>query len=252
MSGPVRIDQIKENSICALVYAGPGVGKTIFACGSQYMRTFVFDIDQGLESVISKKTDEMLNKHGFPSICRDLIMAWKITTYNEFVQALDWFVANQNYFDLGVVDSASELQKIIAEEVRIKNKHITCDQKDWGIVLNNSEFITRRLRFLNKHILFTAHEDTFFDENQGIRSYTPSFQGRYARDHAKHFSYLWRYCMVPQVLLDDKQQPYTVFQRYLDCTRDLYNTAKDRSSALEKYEWPHIDHIFKKIIDSRI
>lgn len=50
---PVSLDELPYDAVVGCVYGAAGVGKTTFACGSQNMRTFLFEIDKGVLSLLS-------------------------------------------------------------------------------------------------------------------------------------------------------------------------------------------------------
>lgn len=228
--------------ITALVYGGPGVGKTIFAGGSQYLRTFFFDIDKGMDSLASRKTDEKLIAVGLPPIKRENIDYETIYTYADFESALSRFEREKDRFDLVVVDTWSELLKLILAQSKAKGKRVKAERDDWGIVLDSMEYLTRTFRDMRKHTILLSHEVVMFDGR-----IVPNFKGQYKADYAQAFSLIMRYFLVDESVVDPTTQTLqTVTHRLLNCNREPLIDAKDRSSSLEKYEIPYLDNILWK------
>lgn len=245
---PIGLDEYWSPYVTGCIYGGPGVGKTVVACGSQYMRTFLFDVDKGAMSAASLATSQRLVQGGFPPIQRQLIKAWPVYTYADFEAGINYFWNYRQHFDLAVIDTATELQKIVMKETKGRNKHVFADQRDWGITLEVLENATSLFRDMGKHSLFLAHEVEVFDPNSGTNVFRASFQGQFGQGYRRHFSLIMRYMMINQQVLGPNQQLVNQTVRCLDCHKDVYNDCKDRSSALEKYEVPILDNIFYKVL----
>lgn len=238
MSGPISLADYNELSFIALVYGNQGVGKTVLACSSQSLRTFVIDVDKG---VASAKCSDLVNNK--------LITVWQIKNYDDFLKALDYFVANQAYFDLLVVDTATELQRYLVYEICLKRKIETPDQRAWGVVLTQMEYVTRLCRDLKKHAIFLAHETSYTDEITKRMFIKPSFQGQYGTYYGKHFSIIMRYTLVERQQKQNDGTVQAVTDRWLMCQRDPFIDAKDRFSVFNKWEYPHLDTIIKKAME---
>jgi len=244
----VTLDQISDPFVTACIYGTNGVGKTVLACGSQHLRTFVFDCEKGMLSVMSKKTDEKLIASGLPPIKRENIRVWTCENYSDFEKGLEHLIANVGRYDLGVIDTSTELQRIVLAEVKAKSKHIIADQQDWGKTLDVMEAMCRAFRNMKMHSIFTAHERSKTNPSTGSEFYRPFFQGQFADNYGKHFSLIARYQVVDQQVIDPVTGAVsTNVIRFLNCIRDGSIDAKDRSSALDKYEVPYLDNILYKI-----
>lgn len=250
-TGVVSLDQVTSPYITGLVYGGPGVGKTIFAGGSQTRRTLIFDVDKGTMSLASLKTNERLAQGGLPPIQRNLINVWPVKTYKDFENGLVYLYHNLHHYDLVVVDTLTELQRMIIQEVMAKHNHIVADQRDWGIILSTMEKLTTIFRDLGMHCIMLAHEVEATDQITQARYFRASFKGQFGQEYRKHFSWIARYLLVDRQM-QDPQTKAVVTQtiRCLECHRTNANDAKDRSSSLEVYEHPNIDVIFHKILST--
>ena len=49
-TGPKTLETAELPYITGVIYGKSGVGKTALACSSQYCRTFVFDVDAGIDT----------------------------------------------------------------------------------------------------------------------------------------------------------------------------------------------------------
>jgi hypothetical protein len=242
---PVSLSSLSQPFIKGCVYGGPSSGKTIFACSSQKMVTFVFDVDDGTISAKAWAQRHNLNT--------DWCHVWKVATYADFVAGFDYLVRNLKTYQLAVVDTSTELQQIMLDELRHNAGIDVASKREWGIVFTMMEHAIRQFRHLPLHVLWTAHESEKENEQFHRVMYQAAFQGQFGGPHwPKHFSEIWRYCLFEQQVkiegADNRIQ--TVTHRKLQCQRDQFTVAKDRSMGLDQYEDPNIDYIFDKMIYS--
>lgn len=249
-NGPVSLESIVSPFVSMLIYGKPGVGKTVFGGGSQVFRTFIFDVDKGTLSLASSKTSQRLTANGYPPIHKELIKAWPVSTYSDFEEGLRWFIANEKQFDLVLIDTGTELQRMLVDEIMRKNKHVIPDQRDWGMALTSMEYLTRTLRDMRKHVIMLAHETYSTDQQTLITTHYPNFKGQFAKDYAKHFSVIARYMMIDQQIRNPDGTMASQTLRFLNCHPDPMSDAKDRSSSLEKYELPILDNVMSKILSA--
>lgn len=247
---PIGLDTLVDPFLTGLIYGRNGVGKTAFAAGSQYLRTFIFDVDAGSMTLQSRKTDEVLRANGYPTIKRELVKLWPVhpkTAYADFMNGMEWCVKYQNQYDLAVIDTATELQRAVGAEIKKTHNHKVADQRDWGLILDAMETICREFRTMKKHSLFLCHETTVMDPNTGYNVFRPNFKGAFAGDYGRHFSLIARYFLSQQTVLDASGQGVEQTIHLLNCRPDAYTDAKDRSSSLDKFEYPILDSIMYKI-----
>lgn len=244
-SGPVRLSDIQNTKWNMFCYAKAGAGKSVFAMSSQVMRTFVFDIDQGVSS----------GKHfngtpdGIYQRCRtDMIDVWPdCKTADEFLTAYTWLLNNVRNYQLVVLDTATELQKVIVDDILVKKKQQVATLQDWGVALNKMEYIFRQMRRLPCHTLVLAHEHIKQDPETGKNVFNPAFQGQMKFEFAKHFDEVWRYLIFDQQVRQADNTILTTSHRYLQCKPDQFTEAKDRSDSLLQYELPILDQILMKM-----
>jgi len=244
-NGPMRLSDMTQSFWQGVVYGPPGCGKTSFATISK-LSTFILDVDIGVNTTMARR-----RKLG---MALDNVFVWKIQTVGDYDAAIDWLVAKGNirYFQLVVIDSATELQRIIIKETADKTKHMTPEQRDWGIIRTVMENTTVMLRYLPCNLIYTCHEIQKFDPTVGNLCWRPSFDGRFAFEYAKHFSFICRLIARagPTGQVDANNNQIMGVQRVLDFGPDPLIHYKDRSSAMNRYEWPVLDDILARMVAS--
>lgn len=236
-TGPISLDQLVSPYIKNLVYGGPGVGKTVFCASSQHYRTFYFDVDDGMLSARRFATRP------------DLIHTWPTRSYADFVAGFQYLTTNVGNYQLAVVDTATELQRQMLNELMVRNKRVLPEQRDWGALLLMMEEVARWFRHLPLHVFWTAHEVEKEDEDTKRTMFRPSFQGQFGREYSKHFSGIFRYQVMDQQVREGDAVKFVSY-RMLNCHRDYVVHAKDRSHSLAKFEEPHLDSIIYKMTSS--
>lgn len=239
---PQKLSQVRARFWKGVVYGPPGCGKTVFSTSSRKMRTFMFDVDVGADAA-----DAYLTSHGLD---KEKVTVAKVTTMAEFYEAYDWFSRNMSAFDLVVVDTATELQRLVIREVCQKTGHQTPDQRDWGSVQTMMENITVKFRAMDIHVVFCAHEMSKSDAEGSPQLTRPSFQGAYKTEYARHFSFIGRYMLFHKAAAE-QGKPTTVV-RALYFAPDPNCHSKDRSAKLLPWESPDIDAIFAKLAASTV
>ena len=240
--GPRRLSDTRQLYWKGCVYGLPGVGKTIFASTSQKHRTFVIDIDDGVNSADAFLTSNKLSK--------DLCTIYTITSTQEFTGAMNYLSANMDKFDIVVIDSATELQRLIIQEVCNMSKHQTPDQRDWGIIRSLMENIILNFRHMSKHFVMVCHEINKLDPDMNRDVYRPSFDGRTAFEYAKHLSWIARYVISMKSEKQPSGETTQTIMRALDFGPTPYAHYKDRSGMMQRYEYPNLDAILEKMANS--
>ena len=242
-SGPIKLSELNNLYWKGCVYGPPGVGKSIFAGGSSKLRTAIIDVDNGMQSVKAYR-----KRHG---MSEDNISIFAIKSVADFDAAVSWISVNIKDFDLVVVDSMTELQRLIVGEISEQAKMIVPGQREWGIIRTLMENPTVRFRYMPVHFLMTAHEINKFDPDFGRDVWRPSFDGRYAFEYAKHLSYICRYVIYHK---DGPKgadgKPTSVLVRALNFGPDPYAHTKDRSGMMRRWEEPSLDDILAKMAES--
>jgi hypothetical protein len=240
----LTLDQIQIQKVQGFVYAKTGAGKTLFSASSQIARTFFFDIDKGLATAKTFQGDTV-----FPRPRKDLIHVCTVNSKDDFMEGLNYLIKNQQYFQLAVVDTATELQKYVVWEIARKAGHVIPAIQDWGQSLGIMEELARIMRDKLPHtsVLWNAHEIVREDPTSRQLMFGPAFQGAFNRDFARHFDWIGHLFLMNQQLRGLDGQVQSQVYRYLNNHADQFTEGKDRFNALQKYEVPVIDQIFGKI-----
>lgn len=239
--GPVSLATVEQPWMKLIVFGRSGVGKTVFSCGSQFFRTFVFDVDDG--TVAAKM---------HPRTRRDQVDVWPIRTQEDFDEAFVWFCQHVQHYGLAVVDTATELQQQVIREACVRRKQLTPDQQCWGMALAKMEAVASGFHHLPCHVVWTCHEIEREDPEQHRVMFKPSFQGAFQVSYAKHFSAILRLCLQDFAVsgVDGAGQPTVQYQthRLLHCDGSQLTHAKNRGGALPEWETPDVDTVLGKMI----
>ncbi len=243
MSGPMRLDQAVKEHWKLLIYGPPGVGKTRFGALSRQYRTFVIDVDDGINSATAGRI-----KAGLPL---ETVTFWNVKTTADFDLAIKWYLNNVRYFDLIVVDSFTELHQLILKETQDTTKRLTLDERGWGTVRTMSTNLTYWFKHLPSHVLFTAHEINKHDSTLGREVWRPAFDGRFAFEYAKHLDVIGRYqVMFAPGPAGPDGKPTQQLVRAINFGPTPFAHYKDRSDMLAEWEYPDIDTILGKCLMS--
>lgn len=246
MSGaPIPLSQVAINPIMALLYGGAGAGKTVFSTNSQRWRTLLIDIDKGS---LSARCNIGFPATGTLGTRLDLVSVKECYTFNDVLEAHSWAASHIRDYDLIVVDTATELHRMVMHEVASAAKIVVPSQREWGIVLNMMDDLARAFKELGVHIIWTAHEMTTVDEFTGMPMARPAFQGSFKEMYARHFSNIIRYVVHNEEVVNAAGQRETQAVRALMCQTSPTAHGKDRSGALDMWEHPNLDAIMDKII----
>jgi hypothetical protein len=155
------VSSIKRN-ISAVIYGRSGTGKTTLAATAPKKQLYLDVRDEG--------TDSIADVEGIDVV--------EINDFSSFEETYWWLRKNPDKYKSVVIDTVSQLQTIVAQEVAAsKNKEIGRDgpkwgeltQRDWGTIssimkewLGNYRDLTR----LGMDVIFIAQDRTFnFNED---------------------------------------------------------------------------------------
>lgn len=223
-----------------VVYGPPGVGKTIFCGTSQKRSTYIFDVDNGMTSLRSH-----IIKNGLK---QDMVKVKRVESFVDFTDGISEMERIKP--EIVVLDSATELFRILKRDVTATAGRETPELRDWGRVLDVMEAFTAQMRYKNCHFIMTAHEWTKVDPTMGLTVARPSFQGRFADEYGKHFSWIARLesLYAETQSKDDEKKKETIIKRRLNFGPHPQMHHKDRSGMMRKLEPANIDHILDRMI----
>lgn len=242
---PKTLAEMAQTYWQGVVYGPPGCGKTVFSTVSQ-LNSFVFDVDQSMNSALAYR-----NRNGL-SLANQIV--WSVKTVSDFDTAKAWLLNNIKSFigGLVVIDSATELQRIVAREMTARTKTLTPDLRGWGDIRVLMENMTVEFRYMPLHLVYTCHEMHKMDADYGREVWRPSFDGRFAHEYAKHFSWIARLIARPvptgQKLADGSAE--TQVLRMLNFGPDPYVHFKDRSGVMRQWELPVLDELLSRMMMS--
>lgn len=212
----------QQNGVKALVYGGPGVGKTTMAKTFD-VPTVVISCESGLLSLADVDIPVIEIKS-----MADINEAYALLTDTEEGRA----------FKAVVIDSVSEIAEVLLSEEKASSKDA---RAAYG---NTSEQMMAMLRAFRdlpgRHVLFISKMEKVKDEMSGALMYGPSMPGQKL---GQAIPYLVDEVFALRVEKDADGNP----QRWLQTSPDFQWQAKDRSGRLATFEPPHMGTLIQKI-----
>lgn len=224
-------------------------GKSVFSLGSQMFRTLHLDVDSfgSLSAKCFMGNVEM----NIPPVRQDLVESVAINSIGDMQDALSFIESNWKRYDLIVVDTITDFQKMVVNQLLGKVLVNRLTEYDYGPILNTMQQVTDQLKRIPVHVIFNAHESsvkrTTVINGKDQAVFTPAFDGQYIDVYHTHFSEIWRYILLNNYVKDEQGITRIQQSRWIQCQPDETFLSKDRSVILEKYEYPFIDYIFNKI-----
>lgn len=245
MKPPVKLSSIGQPRVTALLYGRTGVGKTTMACGSQRLRTLLLDVDKGALAANCWLGNP---SQGLAPTNRDLVEVIECDSFADVLAGYEFARARIGQYDLIIVDTATELQRMVREELCRRASLQVLDQRGWGVALTMMDDLLRAFKTLQAHIIWTAHETTAYNNDNRLM-FRPLFQGQFKDWYGGAFSEVWRYVVYQAEARDAAGQVHHVDTHAVQCQYDAFSDAKDRSGALLKWERPDLDAILGKIAE---
>jgi phage nucleotide-binding protein len=241
MKQVLKLSQAPIEATNALIYGPPGVGKTPFACSSKKRRAFVIDVDQGLASANPRW-----------GVDTNMIDYVTVESYDEFLWALDQYIKNYQKYEILVIDTVTELFRVLLDETRKKGRATQVpEQRDWGIVLVAFDDLIRAIRKLPGVKIFLGHEDSFDNKETGMKEIKPAFQGQTKKFYSKHFDVIARLFLVNAQVANADGTISNQVARYLQCQPTPNIDSRDKYGILGMYEIPDLDQILDRIDQGR-
>jgi hypothetical protein len=156
---------VQDRHIKALLYGQPGAGKT-WGASQAPSPAILLTERNGLETVIESNPDAMIYQAETMKDVRDF---WRDAQSGQLAKAGIRSV---------VVDSLTEIQRLMKIEIEESNGTEDFSIKDWGTLTEGMRRFVRGMRDLNYHVVCTALAQHDIEEATGIRWICPSFQGR--------------------------------------------------------------------------
>lgn len=213
-----------KQGVKVLVYGPSGAGKTRSI--ATLPRPVILSAESGLLS---------LREYNLPYIT--------IETYAQMVDAYNWITKSNEakQFDTAALDSLSEIAEVVLADLKTKHKD---PRKAYGEVQDTMLAMIRDFRDLpNKHVYFSAKEESVKDGLTGALTYRPAMPGTKLPEQIPYyFDEVLRLTVYPDPQNNQKQ--LTAFQT----AASPGVVAKDRSGTLDFWEPPNLGAVFQKIM----
>lgn len=213
-----------RQGVKALVYGPSGAGKTRSI--ATLPRPVIFSAESGLLS---------LRQFNLPYTV--------IETYAQMVEAYNWITKSNEakQFDTIALDSLSEIAEVVLADLKSKHKD---PRKAYGEVQDTMLAMIRDFRDLpQKHVYFSAKEESVKDGLTGALSYRPAMPGTKLPEQVPYFfDEVLRLTVYPDP--NNPQQQLTAFQT----SASPGVVAKDRSGTLDFWEPPNLGAVYQKIM----
>lgn len=228
---------ISEQMLKVLIYGPSGAGKTSLAATAP--KPLVLSAENGLLSLrpaniarIHGEGQEWVNYDVPFTLCR---------TMEQLREIYQWITEDPGAmaFETIILDSVTD----IAETVLANAKKDAKDPRQaYGKLADDMMLILKAFRDLTTHnVVFLAKLDKNKDEITGGFMFGPMMPGQQL---SKQLPYLFDEVLALDVGQVDANGNSP---RYLRCHKDWQWEVKDRSGALDKFEYPSLVHLFAKL-----
>jgi hypothetical protein len=155
-----------------------------------------------------------------------------IREYTTLTQVVAWLVAGQHPFESVIIDSISEVQKKLQEQIAGAD---AMDQRKWGELLRHMEGLIRQLRDLTEHPTqpVTAVVLTAMTENRDNK-WRPYVQGQ-LRTTLPYFIDIVGYMFVQQIPPADPSQQGTEIRRMLTRPHPQFEAGERVQGLIPQY-----------------
>jgi hypothetical protein len=156
-----------------------------------------------------------------------------VRDYGVMVRVLQWLQSGQHGFESLIVDSISEIQKRLKDQMTGGNGEM--DQRKWGEILTHMEALIRQLRDLTEHPTkpLTAVVLTAMTEMRDNK-WRPYVQGS-LRVTLPYFIDVVGYMFVQQLPSEDPTKPGAEIRRMLTRPHQLYEAGERVQGRLPQY-----------------
>lgn len=212
------------NGIKMLVYGRSGMGKTRLC--ATLPNPLILSAESGLLS---------LREYNLPF--------WQINNVTDLTEAFNWVQGSheaRSTFQSICLDSITE----IAEQVLSNAKKLAKDPRQaYGALIEEMTDTVKKFRDLQGyHIYMSAKQAMNKDEVTGKQMYGPEMPGKVVGPSLP-------YLFDEVFMLGKNKDPQTQKDiHFLQTQSDFQVDAKDRSGALDYYEWPDLGNVINKIL----
>lgn len=218
----ITTDQVSvENGVKVLAYGRAGTGKTTLCASAP--SPFIISAESGLLSLRRVK-----------------IPAAIINSYSDMQEAFVWVRDKAKGYGLKTIclDSVTEIAEQVLSVEKAKTSH---GQQAYGGLIDEMIPLIKGFRDLPYfNVVFTAKETTVKNDVTGVVSRGPKMPGRTLGPELPY--------LFDEVFHTNRDaNPDGTEYYYLRTRPDFMTEAKDRSGALDEFEYPNLTNIFNKI-----
>lgn len=232
---PASAADIGRAPVNVLLYGAPGTGKTTFAASCPGPTLF-FDVDGGLRSITSTKNPEKAKIFTELSIDPAQIFYFPIRSladlFNRIEQVSNEFRADSNRYGTIALDTLTELQRVLIEDILRSQNRATPQLQDWNVVLLQMQRIVRAIKALPCHSVFLAHEQT---KDGRI---VPALSGQILTELPAYMDEVWRYVVAEQESISAQGQRVVKLTRMIRCNYATGMMTKSRAGCLPDWHPP--------------
>lgn len=233
------IEQVgdRKSHFKGLIYAAPGMGKTLLAGSAavvEEMAPLIYiDLEGGTETL--KRTYPNIQSVRVKNIT-DKSGRIKKSAWQQLIEVHAALERGEGGYRTAVIDNLSEgyqisLADVMAEAVAERPDRADPDvpsQREWGKASSQVRRWVRWMRDLDMNVIFTAHEQAHSDDNGNILKYTPALPGKLANEISGFMDFVF-YLYTKQEKGEDNK--LTVVRKLQTQPVGKY-IAKDRTGQL--------------------
>jgi phage nucleotide-binding protein len=209
---------VKDEKHKILIYGKTGVGKTRFASDlATKFRVFMMCSELKRTSIISNPN--------FPAIKPNLDV-WDALSWDDVKEGFNYVSDHQSEYDWVIVDSITDINKRIIEDINAASKEELMSQRDWGKVTMRLEKFIRFTRDLRTSVLFVALASGEKNELTGEITQYPSMTGK-LKDEIPAYMNSVGYCYTAE----SREEPGKI-NRYISFQASPKAIAKDEFDCL--------------------
>ncbi len=214
------------------IHGKAGVGKTRLASDiARFFKTFVMTSEFGTASIVSNPN--------FPEIQPNLDLK-DITSWEDTKSAFEYITEHQDEYDWTIVDSLTDINKRIIDDILQNTKDEVMSMRQWGQVSARMDRLIRYMRDLRTNVLFICLTSGEKNELTGEITQYPSLTGKLKEELPAYLD-----IMGYMYTVESREQPGTV-ERHIQFTSSPRAVAKDRFDKLT-YEHANMESILKKL-----